>query len=511
MKDKKTGIAWKMIMYILAFLAVGCILIYLFHASFKNSIYEHLKQKDIKSAYSYIEQKLLSEGIDGLESDEDMQAMLHEGGICAAVYDKDGNMLFSYDAVPFCVLHKYTKSDIERIYKKTQQDGKYISYKDADFFEFRPNDNIVPKDEKTSQQPFGQPDEQPQNNSSSKRNVHKEEKVKTIVYSRIENVNGEPYMIILNSSIHPTGVAGQLLGIEAVYVCIVLVLFSALLAFVMYRKISRPIMLTNQKALLLAKGDYTVQFDMVGYKEIDQLNSTLNYAAGELRKTEELRNELMANISHDLRTPLTMIRGCAELMRDIPGECNEENINVIINESSRLSNLVTDILDLSKMQSGVTALEISEFSLTDLVSDVVKGYSKMLSDENEKIEFKFDREVFVEADCLKISRVVHNLISNAINYSPKDEKVVVMQTAENNKVRIDVKDKGAGIDEKDIPLIWERYYKVDKNRKRKSHGTGLGLSIVKNILEMHKAEYGVISKKGEGSDFYFILDIKSEE
>ena len=136
-----------MIMYILAFLAVGCILIYLFHASFKNSIYEDLKQKDIKSAYSYIEQKLLSEGIDGLESDEDMQAMLHEGGICAAVYDKDGNMLFSYDAVPFCVLHKYTKSDIERIYKKTQQDGKYISYKDADFFEFRPNDNIVPKEE----------------------------------------------------------------------------------------------------------------------------------------------------------------------------------------------------------------------------------------------------------------------------------------------------------------------------------------------------------------------------
>ena len=135
----------------------------------------------------------------------------------------------------------------------------------------------------------------------------------------------------------------------------------------------------------------------------------------------------------------------------------------------------------------------------------------MLSDENEKIEFKFDGEVFVEADCLKISRVVHNLISNAINYSPKDEKVVVMQTAENNKVRIDVKDKGAGIDEKDIPLIWERYYKVDKNRKRKSHGTGLGLSIVKNILEMHKAEYGVISKKGEGSDFYFILDIKIEE
>ena len=101
--------------------------------------------------------------------------------------------------------------------------------------------------------------------------------------------------------------------------------------------------------------------------------------------TEELRNELMANISHDLRTPLTMIRGCAELMRDIPGECNEENINVIINESNRLSNLVTDILDLSKMQSGVTALEISEFSLTDLVSDVVKGYSKMLSDIHNQI------------------------------------------------------------------------------------------------------------------------------
>ena len=268
-------------------------------------------------------------------------------------------------------------------------------------------------------------------------------------------------------------------------------------------------MKTNGKAVLLANGNYNVRFDSDGYREIKELNDTLTFAASELNKTEKLRQDLMANISHDLRTPLTMIRGYAELMRDIPGEATEGNIQIIIDETNRLSNLVTDILDISKLQSGVMELNREGFSITESIKGVLGRYGKLKEQEGYRIEFLYESDVWINADTIKMSQVLYNLINNAINYTGDDRRVTVRQTVNGSMVKIEVEDTGDGIDENDIRLIWDRYYKIDKNHKRPVSGTGLGLSIVKNVLELHGFEYGVDSQKGKGSVFYFEAEILS--
>ena len=241
------------------------------------------------------------------------------------------------------------------------------------------------------------------------------------------------------------------------------------------------------------------------------VSETLNYASVELAKTDKFQKELISNVSHDLRTPLTMIKGYAEVMRDIPFENTPENIQVIIDETERLAALVNDMLDVSKLQAGTRQPDMQLFSLTQAVSDVLKRYEKLRGQEGYSIEFYADNEAFVIADSVMILQVIYNLINNAINYTGDDKKVVVRQETIQNKVRISVTDTGEGIKKEDIPHIWDRYYKVDKVHKRSTVGTGLGLSITREILELHNARFGVGSKIGYGSNFWFELDLAKEE
>ena len=232
----------------------------------------------------------------------------------------------------------------------------------------------------------------------------------------------------------------------------------------------------------------------------------MNYAAEELAKTDNLQKELVANISHDLRTPLTMIKGYSEVMRDIPGENNPENVQVIIDETERLTELVNDMLDLSKIRAGTRKPEIEIFDLTETVRSVLQRYEKLTEKDNYIITFDADENVLVTADRPMILPVIYNLVNNALIYAGDDKRVSIVQSVWNNRVRISVIDTGVGIAPEDIPYIWDRYYKVDKVHKRAKVGTGLGLSIVKGILESHGAAYGVESRVGEGSNFWFELE-----
>ncbi|MBQ2488113.1 MAG: two-component sensor histidine kinase, partial [Ruminococcus sp.] len=219
--------------------------------------------------------------------------------------------------------------------------------------------------------------------------------------------------------------------------------------------------------------------------------------------TEKLQQELIANISHDLRTPLTMITGCGEVMRDLPGENTPENIQIIIDEATRLSTLVNDLLDLSKLQSGALQAQKQVFNLTDSVRAILERYSKLVEQEGFDIRFESKEEVFINADELRISQVIYNLVNNAVNHAGEDKTVIITQTVRDKLVRIEVIDHGEGIPADKLPYIWERYYKVDKEHKRGVIGSGLGLSIVKSILDAHKAHYGVRSTQGKGSTFWF--------
>lgn len=311
------------------------------------------------------------------------------------------------------------------------------------------------------------------------------------------------FMVVLRSAVTPVESTVTALRIILVIITALLIALSATMSLVISWRFSKPLKDTNEKAKRLAVEDYSVTFESKGYREIEELNDTLNYAATELGVAYDLRKELIANVSHDLRTPLTMIKGYAEVMRDIPGEMNEENLEAIVSESTRLSNLVSDLLDISKLQSGAMPIEKKVFSLTNCTSDILSRFANLSQQQGYSLNFEAEGEAFVFADRARIEQVLYNLISNAVNYSGDRKEIVVRESLTQAFVRVEIIDSGNGIEPEKLQHIWDRYYRADKNHQRAVVGTGLGLSIVKEILDLHDARYGVISKVGEGSTFWF--------
>ncbi|MGL4792007.1 MAG: sensor histidine kinase, partial [Anaerotignaceae bacterium] len=504
--------------YMLVFVAAILGILWLFQVAFLDKFYEYIKYSEVKDATKTLSQNITSDNFEN-----QVGAFSYDRGICFEIIDSDGNVLYSEDSMPFCTIHKTTHEEKAKLYESVVLNGGTA----ATFFETTravdlfnqpepPQDNSNKvfqngeyKEKDTSIQNQGDFFKKPEINIFGKDGKQRNEgynHVKNLVYSQIVEVDGENLLIVTNTAITPLGATSRILMVQLIFICVILVILSALLSFVLYRKISRPIMQTNEKAKELALSNYDVTFENDEYNEISQLNETLSYAASELKKTETLQRELLSNISHDLRTPLTMITGYAEVMRDIPGENSPENVQVIIDESNRLSDLVTDILDISKLQADVTRLNKTSFSLTKNIGETLNRYKKLVEQGGYVIKFEKDCEVFVNADSIKLSQVIYNLVNNAINHCGQEKMILIKQTTTEKKVRIDVIDYGEGIEEKNIANIWNRYYRVDKKLKREAIGTGLGLSIVQNILKMHKAEYGVTSKYGEGSDFWFELE-----
>ncbi|MBR7098746.1 MAG: HAMP domain-containing histidine kinase [Clostridia bacterium] len=289
-----------------------------------------------------------------------------------------------------------------------------------------------------------------------------------------------------------------------------MVLLSLLFVIPMSRRIVRPLVQMNHAAKQLANGNYDADFGVDrGYKETKELAETLTFASQELSKADRMQKELTANISHDLRTPLTMIRGYAEVMRDIPEENTPENLQILIDETEHLTELVNDLMDLSKIQSGVRSPVMEFFDLTSVLREVMSRYEAFTKAQGYHITLEADVNVPVFADRGMILQAVYNLVNNAINYTGEDLCVTVKQSIVGDRVRISVKDTGEGIPEDQLALIWDRYYKIDKVHRIAKVGTGLGLSIVKGVLEVHNASYGVESKLGEGSVFWFELPISA--
>ena len=313
--------------------------------------------------------------------------------------------------------------------------------------------------------------------------------------------------IFLNTLLDPIDSTITILSNQLMIVTFVVIAFSIIIAYFISNRLSKPITSLNDSAKAFASGDYNTLFPNTDIAEINELADSLNYAKNELAKTDELRKDLLANVSHDLKTPLTMIKAYAEMIRDITykdKKKREENLNVIIEEVDRLNLLVSDILDLSSVQSKVAEIHLEDFDLIALIQSIIHRFNIYNLTEQFTFDFEYDTDnIVIRADRKKIEQVIYNLVSNAINYS-KDEKIVIIKVLTvNNKIRVEITDKGKGIAEDEIKYIWNKYYKVDKQYKRNMVGTGLGLSIVKSILELHNFEYGVLSKKNKGTTFYF--------
>ncbi|NCB34185.1 MAG: hypothetical protein EOM64_09995, partial [Erysipelotrichia bacterium] len=237
---------------------------------------------------------------------------------------------------------------------------------------------------------------------------------------------------------------------------------------------------------------------------------TLNGATEKLSKIDELRKDLIANVSHDIKTPLTSIRAYAEMIRDVSGnnqEKREKHLNVIINEADYLDRLVQDMSELSQIQSGNYVLKEKNFDLVQDIRYIVSLYEVPIEDGKLKVSLELPDTLTVYADQTKIDQVISNFLSNAIKHTPCDKIISIRATLENDEetAKVEIRDQGEGISEEELPYIWDRYQKSSRSFSRSMSNTGLGLSIVKAILDTPHAEYGVSSKLGEGSEFWFEL------
>ncbi|MBR6405582.1 MAG: HAMP domain-containing histidine kinase [Lachnospiraceae bacterium] len=332
---------------------------------------------------------------------------------------------------------------------------------------------------------------------------------------RVIGDGDDAFMLLLVTRMYPVRVTTMSIRWVLILGSLAFAVFSIVSSAFLARRIAKPMVNINRGAARIAAGDYSVTLPDSSLQEISELSETLNYASRELQVTEKLQQEIIANVSHDLRTPLTMIRGYAEVMRDLPGENSPENLQIVIDETNRLSDLINDVIYVSRLQSAQETPKLSVYSLTRSISSILYRIRKLM--ENEGYIFIYQDagyEIFVRADMREIDRVLYNLIGNAINYAGEDRTVIVREETvlrETGKmVRISVCDHGKGIAKADLPHIWERYYKSDRGRMAHMVGTGLGLAIAREILEMHGAQFGVESTLGEGSQFWFELPVAEE-
>ncbi len=317
-----------------------------------------------------------------------------------------------------------------------------------------------------------------------------------------ENPSG---YLLINTALVPVGSTVTIIKRQLMIITIMLVIFAFFISLFMAKHISKPIDSITEAAENLAKGDFNTRFDGRGYLEVKKLADTLTYAEKELSRVDTMQRDLIANVSHDLRTPLTMLKAYAEMIRDLSGDNpvkRNEHLEIIINETDRLSLMVNDILDLSKLESGKQKLSPSEFLIGEKLSEIIARFKGISEKMGYSIHFTPDEEKLVCCDVVKIEQVIYNLINNAINYTGEDKQVYVRQINRPDGVVIEVQDTGEGIDEEKIKLIFDKYYRSE-NHKREVVGTGLGLSIVKAVLKLHNYDYGVRSKLGEGSVFWF--------
>lgn len=483
-KRRKLPLKAKLIVAFLVFTVVMLVVLWLFQTVLLDDFYGLIKKNQIEKTADYI-----CDHIEDEEIEEYLYNLRERNSMVAGVYDTTGDFFrqiySSTGAMDLGV--EIMPHEVYACYEKAKQSGGSVI--------FDSEEDMI--DHFFSGNWFDRP--KFDNESGSR-----------LTCARIIARDDGEYMLILRSPITPVTSTVETLRIQLLIVTLLLAVIGVIFAVVISSRISRPLAKTNAGAKELAKQNYDVSFEQDGYKEIRELNETLSFAAQELSAVDRLRRELISNISHDLRTPLTMIGGYAEIMRDIPGENSPENLQVIIDETQRLSLLVTDLLDLSKLESGNSPVCMEAFSLTDSIKGIFTRYSKLISKDGYNLQFEYSSDVWVTGDEVRLSQVVYNLINNAINYCGEDKAVIVKQITEEDTVRVEVVDFGEGIEAEDLRNIWDRYYRVDKEHRSAVIGTGLGLSIAKNVLELHNARFGVRSAKGKGSTFWFELKIQRE-
>ena len=465
------GVRSKVFRAFLLFAVLLLAVLWLLQIVFLDNFYRSIRLNRLYKAADHLETHLADENFY-----PQMVNAARQGDFCVIIAQEHG-VLYSVDVISSCIIHRMPSYNFHYFLDLAREnDGEYLLRIRMD----DPALSSVPSEGGIAE---------------------------TVVYSRIVSKDGADTLIILNGVIEPIDETVATLRIQLLFITLLFLILAALLAYFLSKSLSRPLVILNRKSKLLGR-EGAPDFHTEGFREVEELGETLEAASRGLQKSDRLQKELVANISHDLRTPLTMIAGYAEVMRDIPGENNAENAQIIIDESKRLSTIVTDVLDVSRIQAGTEPMLPERFDLTHDTAEITERFARMTGHEGYHFAFYGpEMPVYVEADRIMISRVLYNLVNNAVTHAGEGRRITLYETVRDGKVRISVCDDGEGIAPEELDTIWDRYYKVDREHKRAAVGSGLGLSIVKTILSLHHATYGVESTLGEGSRFWFEMNI----
>ncbi|EOP56953.1 hypothetical protein IKQ_00987 [Bacillus cereus VDM053] len=352
------------------------------------------------------------------------------------------------------------------------------------------------------------------------------ENIKNSVFVKPIMKNGEikEYAFAI-ASLQPVNEAMLVLKDYYVYALIIVFLVIILLSFYYSKIIVKPLIKINRVTKKMANFDFSEKLPVAADDEIGGLSGSINTLSVNLkdridrlnvantklqqdiereRQLEKTRKEFISGVSHELKTPLSVIRSFAEGIQDGVSKDTTYYTNVILEETENMNRLIVEMLELAKLESGTYKLEMSTFSIGELIQQV---YTKLLFSMEEKhlqVDIHADSSLFVKANRSRIEQVVVNLLSNAIRYTPDGERIHVSVVETEDTVKIEIENTGNPIPEESLEKIWDRFYRLDASRSRHTGGTGLGLSIVKNILDLHRAEYGVYNTTNSVV-FYFNL------
>ncbi len=488
MKKERTarrggGVKNKIVIYLVVFVLIVIGLLWVFQILLLDKIYSAIVQNTLYRSSESILDDINDE--DALT--ETVKYISQEYEMCISVFRFEGNTgypIANSHINSSCLLHSINEDSLSNYYKKAlaNDSGIYVHRVTlrgfGTTFHARPSSSL--------------PD--------------------SVIYTRaVTMADGANAVIFLNSDMTPVSATVRTLTVMLVFISVLTLILAVALAYFIAWRVSAPIADVNREAKKLVNNTYDGRNVRRGYREINELSETLTYAAHELSKVDRMQKELISNISHDLRTPLTLIEGYTEMMRDIPGENTPENMQVVIDETKRLSTLVSDLLELSRLETGKQTIYPAVFDLGEALRDTVSRVMKLYEPDGYRVILNDVDGVFVNADKTRILQVLYNLIGNAVSYTGADKTVTVDETVSEGVVRVAVTDTGEGIAKENLPLIWDRYYKVEGTHRRGVGGSGLGLSIVKEILTLHGAKFGVSSELGHGSTFWFELPIVREE
>ena len=473
--------------YFLFFTALLLVLLWIFQTVLLDDFYKYQKTNMLTSSAEAIAHNIENNDIRTLIS-----RISEQNDVCVLVLDQWLRTLVAVDASPGCVIHNMSLRDLSRFMRSMEQSDEVVlhvfslgGFRNSRYDAARFSGYVPPADDGNIQS--------------------------MIAARQVLLSDGQKVYIFLNAIITPVTATVETLRSQLVFISLVLVLLSFLISFLLSHRITQPIVETTLAARALSVGEFTPSATRTAYREVDELNLQLTQAAQDLQKVEGMQRELIANISHDLRTPLTLIEGYAEAIRDLPGENKPENMQVIIDETKRLATLVNAVLDYSTTKNGQNPLSCEDFDLTASILAILARYQKLTGQEGYQIDFHYEDHITVCADELRVGQVIYNLINNALTYTGPDKRVTVTQNVENGQAKIEVHDSGEGISPEELPHIWNRYYRGSKPHKRAAIGSGLGLSIVQGVLENHALPYGVESGEGAGTTFWFLIPVVKEE